>query len=77
MKKIPFEIKQYVRRRVDESPDTPSLPPGGQAGQILVKQSSVNGDAAWGDMQVSFKKVDGGTSAEPHASGWGVDGGTE
>jgi hypothetical protein len=47
MKKIPFEIKQYVRRRVGESPDTPSLPPGGQAGQVLAKRSSEDGDAAW------------------------------
>ena len=53
-----------------------ALPSGGTSGQVLTKNSDVEGDASWQDIQsTSFNNLDGGTASSVYGGTFNLDGG--
>lgn len=45
----------------EEEDDMLYLPPGGSSGQVLIKYSSTDGDAYWGNLSSDYLSLNGGT----------------
>ncbi len=57
------------------------IPPGGVAGQVLIKNSPALNDTSWATLEISesgniVTQVDGGTAGSVYDGGSNIDGGT-